>query len=87
MIQEGTDGLSRGIPLTKLRQYDGHKLLPLLWWAASPSFQLLTWTQQKIDTPWNTSTQWLFQTDNSDWSRSKMLQHNVLWCVTPSFGK
>ena len=31
MIQEGTDGLSRGIPLTNLRQYEGHKLLPLLW--------------------------------------------------------
>ena len=30
MIREGTDGLSRGIPLTTLRQYDGHKLLPLL---------------------------------------------------------
>ena len=87
MIREGTDGLNRGVSMQPLYRYEGNSLLPLLWRAASPSTSLLDWAQSKIKTPWNSTATWLFQEDYTDWSRSKMLGHNVLWCVTPGFGK
>ena len=70
-----------------LYRYEGNSLLPLLWRAASPSISLLDWARSKIKTPWNSKASWVFQEDYTDWSRSKMLGHNVLWCVTPGFGK
>ena len=87
MIREGTDGLSRGIPIQPLYRYEGNSLLPLLWRAASPSTPLLNWALSKIKTPWNSTASWIFHEDYTDWSRSKMLGQNVLWCVTPGFGK
>ena len=30
MIQEGTDGLSRGVAFSNMKQYEGHKILLLL---------------------------------------------------------
>ena len=87
MIREGTDGLSRGVPLQPLYKYEGNALLPLLWRAASPSTPLLNWALSKIKLPWDSTAKWLFQEDYTNWSRTKMLGQNVLWCVTPGFGK
>ena len=87
MIREGTDGLSRGVPLQPLYKYEGNSLLPLLWRAATPSQQLLDWALTKINLPWESNAKWLFHEDYTDWSRSKILGCNGLWCLTPGFGK
>ena len=87
MIREGTDGLSRGVPLQSLYEYEGNSLLPLLWRAATPSHYLLQWALQTISIPWESNSTWIYQSDYTDWSRSNLIGHNVLWCVTPGFGK
>ena len=87
MIREGTDGLSRGVPLQSLYEYEGNSLLPLLWRAATPSHHLLQWALQTISIPWESNSTWIYQSDYTDWSRSNLIGHNVLWCVTPGFGK
>ena len=87
MIQEGTDGLSRGVPIQALNKYKGNLLLPLLWRPAIPSSTLLSWAQKQLDHSWNSCNEWMYQTDYSDWSRSRMLGHNCLWCVSPGFAK
>ena len=87
MIREGTDGLSRGVPLQPLYKYEGNSLLPLLWRAATPSQPLLDWALSKVNLPWESTSKWLFHEDYTNWSRSKMLGYNVLWCLTPGFGK
>ena len=85
MIREGTDGLSRGVPLQPLYKYEGNSLLPLLWRAATPSQQLLDWALIKINLPWESNSKWLFHEDFTNWSRSIMLGCNGLWCLTPDF--
>ena len=87
MIQEGTDGLSRGVAFSNMNKYEGHKILPLLWRPAQPTPRLLIWAQNKLGSIWASPHNWLFHTDTSDWSRSNMINHNVLWCVSPGFGK
>ena len=87
MIREGTDGLSRGVPLQRLHKYEGNMILPLLWRPAVPSFPLLSWSQGKLEKAWGSHRDWIFQTDFSDWSRSKILGRNCLWCVSPGFAK
>ena len=62
-------------------------ILPLLWRPAVPSCPLLTWSQEKINKVWGSHKDWIFQTDFSDWARSKILGHNCLWCVSPGFAK
>lgn len=87
MIREGTDGLSRGVTLQPFYEYEGNTLLPLLWRPAIPSNSLLLWALNKLGTQWESKSKWIFQTDYSNWSRGLMIGHNILWCVSPGFGK
>ncbi len=88
MISQGTDGLSRGVFVHPLSGIDGVSPLVSLFRPALPSHELLEWALHfaKVDCKL-TSRRWLFRTDLCDWSRSKLLDKCVMWCVSPHFGK
>ena len=87
MITQGTDGLSRGVRLQALAAHQSDSLIPLMWRAAPVSSQLLNWVLTSLPPLWPPSTQWLVNTDFTDWSRSGMLKRCVFWSVSPSFAR
>ena len=87
MIQQGTDGLSRGVEMQALGSHKSDSLVPILWRAASPTPCLLQWVLSTIPPCYPPNTSWIFQTDFSDWTRSSMLNKSVFWCPSPSFAR
>ena len=87
MIKQGTDGLSRGVAMQPLASHPSNSLIPLLWRAAPASTTILNWAQNKICFNFPTSNTWIMQSDFSNWSRSLMIHHPVLWCISPSFAR
>ena len=87
MIEQGTDGLSRGVALQALGAHKSNSLVPLLWRAVPPSPTLLQWVLTILPPLYPTNVQWLFHDDWSDWSRTAMLNSFVFWCPSPGFAR
>ena len=87
MIEQGTDGLSRGVTMQALGYHNSNSLIPLLWRAAPPTSFLIDWTLNILPPVYPTNTSWLIQTDATDWTRSSMLGQFVFWCPSPGFAK
>ena len=85
MIDQCTDGLSRGEDIKILASHTNNGLMPFLWRAAPGSPATLDWALFALPPILPTTTAWLFQTDFSNWSRSQMISCSVLWCVSPIF--
>ena len=89
MILQGTDGLSRGVPMQPMGSHRGNDLVALLWRPAPPSYTLLNWvlTTLVAGPIWPPPTLWIIQHDYSNWSRSDMFNRFVFWCVSPGFAR
>ena len=87
MMRQGTDGLSRGVYMQTLASHTSNGFIPLLWRDAPESSTILDWTISTLPPIFPTFTSWLFQTDFSNWSKSPMIGHSVLRCISPSFAR
>ena len=87
MIQQGTDGLSRGVDMQALGSHRSDSLISLLWRTSSPTPNLLQWALSSIPPCYSSNTSWMFQTDFSDWGGSLILNKSVFWCLSPSFNR
>ena len=87
MIEQGTDGLSRGVTMQSLGSHRSNSLIPLLWRAAPPSLALLQWVLAVLPPVYPPGVQWLLHTDFSDWTKTAMLNSFVFWCPSPGFAK
>ena len=77
MIEQGTDGLSRGVALQALGSHRSNSLITLLWRAAPPSPALLQWVLAMLPPVYPPDVQWLIHTDFSDWTKTAMLNSFV----------
>ena len=87
MISQGTDGLSRGVDMQQLSSHNGNSLIPLLWRPAPATDIILKWALSILPPLFLSSTSWIFFSDFSDWSRSRMINRSILWCISPSFAR
>lgn len=87
MISQGTDGLSRGVDMQALASHQSNSLVPFLCRPAHPTQELLHWALSRFHFSWPDNTSFLFQTDYSNWNRSRMLHQSVFWCVSPAFAR
>lgn len=81
MIQEGTDGQSRGIWTTPLTVSGGYRVSDLFRWAP-PSVTLLEWARDRaaIQTP---TQYWTWQTPESDWGLTPLVNSHTIWTLSP----
>lgn len=87
MVEQGTDGLSRGVDMQALGAHRSNSLIPLLWRAATPTRELLQWALSILPPCYPPDASLTFQTDLSNWTKTPMVNECVLWCPSPSFAR
>ena len=73
--------------MQQLSSHNGNSLIPLLWRPAPATDLILNWVLSILPPLFLSSTSWLFLSDFSDWSRSRMINWSILWCISPSFAR
>ena len=88
MIDQGTDGLSRGVPMHQLSGPGGYSTLGQLFRPALPSLALLHFCFRfaSVDFPLRDKN-WIYRRDADNWSRGSLLDQYVLWTVSPQLAK
>lgn len=82
MIQEGTDGQSRGIWTTPLTVSGGYRMSNLFRWAP-PSPALLMWALQASGAP-VPATEWGWRTPQCEWRLTPLVNSYTVWTLSPT---
>jgi hypothetical protein len=82
MIQEGTDGQSRGIWTTSLTVSGGYRMSNLFRWAP-PSPSLLEWAlhHSKSSIP---ALKWGWRTPQCEWRLTPLVNSHTVWTLSPT---
>ena len=81
MVEQGTDGLSRGILAQPFAINRGVSCLKYLFEPAPLTLEVLYWALDMSLLPFHPD--WQFRGDSDSWERDPLLGRHTIWCVSP----
>ena len=85
MVEQGTDGLSRGILAQPFAINRGVSCLKYLFEPAPLTLEVLYWALDMSQLPFHPD--WQFRGDSDSWERDPLLGRHTIWCVSPPLAK